>query len=45
MPRRDAKPVDPMEMGEQHHGRCHWEGLLDQGRGISARGYYGSELK
>ena len=31
MPRRNAKPVDPIEMGEQH-GRCNWEGLRDQGR-------------
>ncbi len=44
MARRNAKPVDPMEMGEQH-GRCHWEGLLDQGRGSGGRDYYGIELK
>ena len=31
MPRRNAKPVDPIEMGEQH-GRCNWEGLRDQDR-------------
>ena len=44
MARRKAKPIDPMEMGEQH-GRCHWEGLLDQGRGSGGRDYYGIELK
>mgnify|MGYP007000364544 CR=1 len=29
MARRNAKPIDPMEMREQH-GRCHWEGLREQ---------------